>query len=110
MATVKFLTFRAMPHAGNLMPAPSVRECEEISAAYAADTSPQLTWDPDALVNKELKVITTYRGNLVYLEGGLAFHRFDPKSPGANGYSSWPAKGTVEEVHAGNWVAEVEYV
>ena len=110
MATVKFLTFRAMPHTGNLMPAPSVRECEEISAAYAADTSPQLTWDPDALVNKELKVITTYRGNLVYLEGGLAFHRFDPKSPGANGYSSWPAKGTVEEVHAGNWVAEVEYV
>jgi len=109
MATVKFLSFRAS-NIGNLMPAPNVRECDEISAAYAADTSQQLEWDPDALVNKELKVIATYRGNLVYLEGGLTFHRFAPKSPGANGHSSWPAKGTVEEVKGGDWIADVEYM
>jgi hypothetical protein len=109
MEAVKFLSFSecTLPY---LMPAPSVRDCEEISEAMAADQTPRLELNPDALLNKELKVIATYRGCLMYLEGGQMIHRIDPKTVGGNGYAGWPSKGITETVRIGGWRAEVEYV
>jgi len=109
MASVKFLSFHAS-HFGTLMPAPSVLEIEKINMAAMADPSPRLEVVPDNLVNKKLKIIADYRGGLMYLEGGLTIHRFDPKTGGVNGYTDWPIEGTIESVKIGDWIAEVEFV
>lgn len=109
MTSVKFLAFRDT-RVGNLTPAPNVLEAAEIAAACSKDTSPRLEPHPDALMNKVLKVLTHYRGNLLFLEGGIAIHRFDPKTCVGNGYAMWPSPGLVEEVHVEGYTATVEFI
>jgi hypothetical protein len=108
-SSVKFLSFR--PHTfGGLRPAPNVTECDAISAAVAADPTPHLDTTPEALQGKELKIITTYRSALLWLEGGVVIYRHAAKTVGGNGYEGWPLKELVEEVIMGDWIAEVEFV
>jgi hypothetical protein len=107
--TVKFLSFRHIT-IGNLRPTPNVGEWEAISAALAADTSPRLEPTPTDLEGKELKIITSYRSALLWLEGGAAITRHDPKTEGGHGYAGWPPSGLKEEVLLNDWVAEVEFM
>lgn len=107
---LKFLSFRPHPYPGGLWPAPSVKECEEIAEVLKGDTSERLQIDPAKLTEKTLKILTSYRGGSMYLEGGLSIHRYSPKTCCGNGYSGWPDPGLVEEVNIGEWIAEVEFV
>ena len=110
MAThVKFVSF-LRECGGNLCPAPNVQETEEIFSVLSKDTSPRLEIDSEKLVNVTLKILTGYRGGLLYLEGGLTIFRFEPKTVHGNGYTSHPAVGVIETVKVGEWIAEVEYV
>lgn len=110
MAThVKFLSFRPLVF-GNLRPTPNVREWEAISESLKADTSPRLSPTPEDLQDKELKVIDTHRGWIMWLEGGVTATRCNTKTEGGNGYAGWPSSGVKEEVLLDDWVAEVEFV
>ena len=111
MATsVKFLSFRPGT-IGGLRPAPNVTDCEEISAALATDTTPRIDSTPDGLQDKNLKIITSHRSYLIWLEGDVTIYRYSPKTQGGSGYAGWPPKGLVEEVVVGeDWFAEVEFV
>jgi hypothetical protein len=107
--TVKFLSFRPIS-IGNLRPTPNVGEWEAISACLAADTTPRLSPTPEDLRGKELKVLTSYRSAIMWLEGGPVITRHDPKTEGGHGYAGWPPSGLKEEVLLTDWVAEVEFV
>ena len=107
MTTLKFLNFRENPYPG-LWPAPNVREMDEIDAELAKDTMPKQTVDPEQLTNKEFKILTDYRGSLLFLEGGLRVYR--TWADGVNGYAYFPVKGQREEVKIGNWYADAEYI
>jgi len=110
MAThVKFVSF-LRECSGNLCPAPNVQEIEVIYSILSKDTSPRLEIDPEKLVNATLKILTGYRGALLYLEGGLNIFRLEPKTEFGNGYTSPPIVGVIETVKVGEWLAEVEYV
>lgn len=111
MATaVKFISFRPCTF-GNLRPAPNVTDSEAIRDAVAADATPRLERTPEALQDKVLKIITTYRSALLWLEGGVLIYRHAPKTDGGNGYLGWPTKDLIEEVVVGeDWIAEVEFV
>lgn len=109
MVSVKFLSFTQNSF-GNLMPAPSVSESNQIQFDMEADPTPHIDPTPDNLLNKELKIISDYRGGLLYLEGGVAIHRFDPKTEGVNGYTSWPIPGSTENVKVGEWIGVVAYL
>lgn len=110
MAThVKFIAFPRMS-SGNLCPAPNVQESEVIYGILAQDTSPRLEVEPGKLINATLKILTGYRGGLLYLEGGVNIFRFEPKTEFGNGYTSPPTVGLIETVKVGEWIAEVEYV
>jgi len=111
MAThVKFLSFRPCT-LGTLRPAPSVTDCEEMSAAIEADTSPREDPTPNGLQDKKLKIITSYRSSLMWLAGGVGIYRNAPNTRGGNGYAGWPPTGLVEEVIVDDdWFAEVEFV
>ena len=111
MATsVKFISFRPCTF-GNLRPTPNVTEWEAIRATLEADQTPRLERTPEALQDKVLQIITTYRSALLWLEGGVLICRHAPKTDGGNGYAGWPVKGLAEEVLVGDdWVAEVEFV
>ena len=111
MATsVKFLSFRPCTF-GNLRPTPNVTEWDAIRACIDADKTPRLESTPEDLQGKELKVISSYRSALLWLEGGNVITRHDPKTAGGHGYAGWPPVGIKEEVLVGNdWVAEVEFV
>jgi hypothetical protein len=109
-SSVKFLSFRPCT-IGNLRPAPNVTDSEEIHAAVSADQSPCLEPTPADLKDKHLKIISSYRSALIWLEGGVMIYRNDPKTEGGHGYAGWPPKGTMEEVIVGDdWFAEVEFV
>jgi hypothetical protein len=108
-SSVKFLSFSPNTF-GGLCPAPNVTETADISAVVEADPTPRLEPCPEALQGKELKIITTYRSALLWLEGGVVIHRHAAKTVGANGYQGWPLKELVEEVIVGDWIAEVEFV
>jgi hypothetical protein len=111
MATsVKFLSFRPCTF-GNLRPTPNVTEWDAIRACIDADKTPRLEPTPEDLQCKELKVISSYRSAVMWLEGGVVICRNDPKTAGGHGYAGWPPVGLKEEVLVGNdWVAEVEFV
>ena len=110
MAThVKFIAFPRMCP-GNLFPAPNVQETTVIYSILSKDTSPRLEVEPGKLINATLKILTGYRGALLYLEGGLNIFRFEPKTEFGNGYTSPPTVGLIETVKIGEWIAEVEYV
>lgn len=107
--TVKFLSFRPIS-IGNLRPTPNVGEWEAISATLKADASPRLLPTPEDLQGKELKVLTSYRSSVIWVEGGVSFTREWAKTVGGNGYAGWPPSGLKEEVLLNDWVAEVEFV
>jgi hypothetical protein len=107
--SVKFLSFHPCTF-GGLRPAPSVMDCAEISAALEADTTPRLDPTPEDLQGKQLKIISSYRSALMWLEGGVAIYRNDPKTAGGHGYAGWPPIGIKEEVLLDDWAAEVEFV
>jgi len=111
MATaVKFLSFRPIT-IGNLRPTPNVTEWEAIRACLDADTTPRLKSTPEDLRGKELKILSSYRSTLMWLEGGPVITRHDPKTEGGHGYAGWPPAGLNEEVLLGeDWVADVEFV
>lgn len=110
MATsVKFLSFSPSTF-GGLRPAPNVTETAIIHAAVAADPTPHIDPTPEGLLNKVLKVIETYRGVMLWLEGGVVIMRSDPNTPGVNGYMGWPPIGTKETVLVNDWAAEVEFI
>jgi hypothetical protein len=110
MATsVKFLSFTPIT-IGNLRPTPNVTEAEAIHATLAADTTPRLEPTPEALQDKELKILTSYRSAVMWLEGGVMITRVAIKTAGGNGYAGWPPIGLVETVLLNDWTAEVEFV
>jgi hypothetical protein len=110
MATsVKFLSFRPLD-IGNLRPTPNVTEYEAIRATVAADTTPRLEPTPEALQDKELKILTSYRSALLWIAGGVTICRHAPTTEGGHGYAGWPPIGLKEEVLLNDWVAEVEFV
>jgi len=110
MATsVKFLSFHPNTF-GGLRPTPNVTDCAEIRAAVEADPTPRLEPTPEDLHDKELKIISSYRSSLMWLEGGVMIYRNDPKTAGGHGYAGWPPIGTKEEVLLDEWAAEVEFV
>lgn len=108
--TIKFLSFRPCT-VGTLRPAPNVTDCEEISAALDADTSPRIESTPEGLQDKKLKILASYRSSLMWLEGGVGIYRHAPKTPGGGGYAGWPPVGHMEEVIVDDdWFAEVEFM
>ena len=107
--TVKFLRFTPIT-IGNLRPTPNVTEAEDIHATLAADTTPRLEPTPEALQDKELKILTTYRSAVMWLEGGVMMTRVASKTAGGNGYAGWPPKGLQETVLLDDWTAEVEFM
>ena len=111
MATsVKFLSFRPCTF-GNLRPTPNVTEWEAIRAAIEVDKTPRLESTPEVLQGKELKILSSYRSALMWLEGGPFITRHNPKTEGGHGYAGWPPAGIKETVLLGeDWVAEVEFV
>lgn len=110
MAThVKFLSFRPI-EIGNLRPTPNVGEWDAIRACLDADKTPRLESTPEALQDKELEVITSYRSALLWLAGGVVICRHSPNTEGGHGYAGWPPSGLKEEVLLNDWVAEVEFV
>ena len=98
---------------GGLAPAPSVRECDYIQECLNTDTTPLFT-SPAEFIGKPLEVLTTYRGNLIYLEGGLSFHRTNPSTFGGNGMSSMPIENVTEQGsmkwEGVNYNIEVEFI
>jgi len=108
--TVKFMSFRPCTF-GNLRPTPNVTEMEAIRAAIEVDKTPRLEPIPEDLEGKELKILSSYRSALMWLEGGPTITRHDPKTEGGHGYAGWPPVGIREEVLLGeNWIADVEFV
>ena len=110
MATsVKFLNFTPIT-IGNLRPTPNVTEWEAIRATLDADTSPRLEPTPEGLQEKELKILSSYRSAVMWLEGGVTITRHAPKTAGGHGYAGWPPTGLKETVLLNDWTADVEFV
>ena len=110
MPSIKFVSFD-MNNAAGLAPAPSIAEEEAIREVLKGDMTPKLEWTPEALLNKELKILTDYRGGLLYTEGGLQVVRINvDRSLIFNQYTGFPEVGTRETVKIGDWYATVEYV
>ena len=83
---------------GNLAPAPSVRDWEEIREALDSDTTPRFT-SPAEFLGLPLEVLATYRGGLIYLAGGVVFYRLSPTTQIGNGYTSMPTSNVIEKAH-----------
>ena len=81
---------------GNLAPAPSVRDWEEMREALDSDTTPRFT-SPAEFLGLPLEVLTTYRGYGIYLQGGVSFHRTAPTTSGGNGMVSMATSNVIEK-------------
>jgi hypothetical protein len=109
--TLKFLRFQPRVNSNSLAPAPSTRDWEEIAEALKTDATERLEVSPENLTGKTVKILTTYRGGIIYAEGGLSIVRYEPKTCGVNEYLGWPIKGLVENVIVNNnWYADIEYM
>lgn len=73
-----------------------MRDWEEMKEALKADTTPHFT-SPAEFIGLPLELLTTYRGNLIYLAGGIEVHRHAPSTTGGNGYSSLPTSNVTEK-------------
>ena len=80
---------------GNLCPAPSHRDWDYMKEFLDADTTPRIESIAEIL-GAPLELLTTYRGNLVYLAGGVSFNRTNPTTTGGNGYLSLPTTNVTE--------------
>jgi hypothetical protein len=81
---------------GGLAPAPSVRDCDEMKEIFAADATPRFTSMAE-FIGAPLELLTTYRGWLIYLAGGVSLHRTNPSTDGGNGYCCLPDRNVTEK-------------
>jgi hypothetical protein len=77
-----------------LAPAPNVTETEAIMNAMKDKQGPAIT----DLMAQPINVLTTYRGQMLYCEGGVCAHRVNPQTEGGNGYVSMPPNDSEEDV------------
>ena len=84
--SIKFITLGERIDGCMLTPAPSVRDWEYIKEALDKDTHPQVM-TKDELLAKPLKVLETYRGGILYLEGGVSVIYTGSKN--YNGHSAY---------------------
>ena len=80
---------------GSLCPAPSCRDWDYMKEFLDADTTPRIESVAEVL-GIPLELLTTYRGSLVYLAGGVSFSRSNPTTTGANGHLSLPTTNVTE--------------
>lgn len=101
----KILSLESMAYPP-LLPAPSVTDSEFISAALAQ--TPRTDKD---LMDGPHKVVTSYRGGLVYLDNGAVMYRYDSEASGANGHLGAPVgeEGCYVGHRGGWWRARVAY-
>ena len=76
----------------SLMPAPNVRESEEISRQIGTVEPVTDIWSGPFAVR------ANYRGWVLYCTGGVTVHRSNPLTPGGNGLVSDPEQGSEEDV------------
>lgn len=81
---------------GNLFPAPSSRDWEYMKEFLDADTTPRIE-SLTEIIGAPLELLTTYRGWLVYLAGGVSFNRSNPTTNGGNGLVSLPTTNVTEQ-------------
>ena len=90
-----------------LMPAPSIVDCEYITAALGANTKPPFTNLSDFL-GKPLEILANYRTNMFYLESGVSFYRRHPTTTGM------PSSGCREKGYmpwrGSNYTIDVEFI
>lgn len=78
-----------------LEPTPNVTESEQIWDISQEDKTPPIT---DFVGAGPIKILTHYRGNMVYCAGCVSIHRVNSSTAACNGYSPFPPPGTVEDV------------
>ena len=109
MPTIMFTSVIPCP-AEMLWPAPNVIEWEYIGHATATDPMPRVT--DTNFMNSPMKILTDYRGALLFVEGGIQVYR--PRGAGVNQYMYYPVIGTDEEVYVRvngvEYIAQVTYV
>jgi hypothetical protein len=74
-----------------LMPAPSVHDGEIISSYLETE---QIS--DRGLEDGPLRILTHYRGSMLYLDNGALVYRWMPKTAGGNGLVSIPETPTIE--------------
>ena len=84
--SIKFITLGERIDGGMLAPAPSVREWESIKEVLDKDTHPLVMTQED-LMSKPLKILESYRGGILYLEGGVSVINCGGKN--YNGYTAY---------------------
>ena len=89
-----------------LMPAPNVTDWEVIAAALAQTPSTN-----KGLMDGLHKIVTTYRGGLLYLDNGAVMYRYDTAAYSANGHLGAPVGEEGCFVGLGDewWTARVVY-
>jgi len=80
---------------GNLCPAPGMRDWEYMKEFLDADTTPRIESLAE-IIGAPLELLTSYRGSLIYLAGGVTFNRTNPTTTGANGHMSLPTANVTE--------------
>lgn len=78
-----------------LYPAASIRDFEYMKEFIDNDTTPLIEEIGDFL-GTPLELLTSYRGSLIHLAGGISFNRTHPSTLCANGYMSLPTRGCTE--------------
>ena len=81
---------------GNLAPAPGTRDWEYMKEFLDADTTPRIESLAE-IIGAPLKLLTSYRGALLFLEGGVSFSRDHPTTHGGNGLRSLPTANCTEK-------------
>ena len=93
-----------------LWPAPSVLDWEHIGNATSTDPMPRIT--DINFMNSPMKILTDYRGMLLFVEGGIQVYRV--RGAGVNQYRYYPVIGSEEEVYVRvngeEYIAQVTYV
>ena len=109
---VKLLSY--VPATGGILwPAPSVRDIEHIRYVLDEDPTPTFT-SPEDMIMRPLKVLTDYRGALMFVQGDVQVFRYAPRTEWYNGIAVFPGPGGVEDcrVYVGGveYMAKIEFV
>jgi hypothetical protein len=109
MATYAKIVSVTMTQYENSMlgPAPNVTDWDYMKNEIDADTTPAFENLSDAM-GMPLKILTSYRGWTVYLQGGISYIRTNPTTTGGNGYVSLPKSG--KEMGRMHWKGSVYHV
>lgn len=88
-----------------LSPAPSITTLDRISDTLNEDKSKPIT----NLTAAPIKILTNYRGHMLYCQGGVTVHRY--AAEGINEYAISPIAGEEEDVIInGQFKARVKYM